>query len=240
MRRQRAAELEAKADKQLEEVFTIDFEQMDIDITDDEDEDDDKGIDSSDHEKPGVTGAKDIAKQVDNSADNDCGGYRTPSNNNTRSPVEISNNEKSLLPAAKIKKESDNEDKEGANGIKGKNRKSFGGDLSDNSYQSDDQNSTPRYSMRSCGKPKMTITPQDQRQLSTTDVQMLSNPGLLKMLESFQSGEETDIEMLKNPKLLKVLRNLHVPDLESAQVEIQDTEIPSLSTPGLIPVDQIK
>ena len=94
--------------------------------------------------------------------------------------------------------------------------------------------------MRSRGKPKMIINPQEQRQLSTQDVQILSNPELIKMLESFQSGEEMDTEMLKNLKLLKLFRNLHVPDPNSAKVEVQDTENPSLSTPGLIPADEIK
>ena len=95
--------------------------------------------------------------------------------------------------------------------------------------------------MRSRGRPKLSINPQEHRQLSTQDVQILSDSGLIKKLESFQSGEETDTEMLKNPKLLKLLRTLHVPETISPESEAQDTEKhQKLSSPGLLPQDEIK
>ena len=201
---------------------------MDIDITDEEENnaDNNKDVDGSHRDDGGGGGCLGNVKEEDEG-----------------------NNQQSLLPVSQIKKEKDTpekeeeekEDEKEEDGFNDSQRKSFGGDISDQSYLSDEQNSTPRYSMRSRGRPKLSINPQEHRQLSTQDVQILSDPGLIKKLESFQSGEETDTEMLKNPKLLKLLRTLHVPETISPESEAQDTEKnEKLSSPGLLPQDEIK
>ena len=74
-----------------------------------------------------------------------------------------------------------------------------------------------------------------QKKLSTQDVQMLSNPNLLKTLEAFQGlskGDKVQTDLLANPKVLKILRNVYsVGKEESEDTEMQDEDEDALATP---------
>ena len=115
----------------------------------------------------------------------------------------------------------------------------FGGDLynSDAFSEKSSSSTTPvthRKSQRITSKQTL-LTP--HKTLSTQDVQMLSDPDLLKMLEVFQGvsrGDDVQTQILGDPKMLRILHNIHsLSKVEETQMPEEDETLvmPLTSTP---------
>ena len=118
----------------------------------------------------------------------------------------------------------------------------FGGNLynSDASSEKSSSSTTPvthRKSQRITSKQTL-LTP--HKTLSMQDIQMLSDPDLLKALEVFQGvsrGDDVQTQILGDPKMLRILHNVHsLSKVEEMQMPEEDESLatPLTSTPVMV------
>ena len=217
-KRELAVKMEAAGEAQVQRFSNEGFANLGIDITDDEQDDgnlleDEQKKELSRVDEEEMNGKERVAKQSGMSLD-------------IVSPVN--------QDAAIVNDDEENGDCE--------RRVPFGSDLYhyDVSSEKSSTSASTSFVCRKllCISSKQTDkTP--QKQLSTQDVQMLSDPDLLKTLEAFpglSKGENVQTDILASLKILKILQSvLSVGKMESEDTEMQEDKdilaTPLTSTP---------